>query len=392
MFLTDSDRKKLSIKSKKKIEETLKKNKKVNTKKLFDIWSPIALETEHEFEMMYYIERAKPWGYNGAKISTYLYNKFIEDNHGDFEKKVFDLLNLAKNKSPQSTGKDKKYPFKQKVFPDEMNDGDWYAPPGEDVEYSKSKKIQNPYDIGYFRKTKIPFFKGPLDQENFIFTRKWQSLYSYGFIFGYILSWQNFIRVNWNIKRKDNDRNFPDVNVKLTKRKINYKFEEILSENLFKKYLRNYLKIDKDNSEKIFSDIQKSIYDSKLTLYLYARKDNYFTFRERNFKRTLEHHYEQVGTSEFLGGILGHKKLYLGNTEEGRFYNTVLNSRIDARKKEFQGSAYNYEQFLMYTMSLEFLSPLDINKLKINEKDIFLRFAINRGKDEFLDYAFGKIF
>ena len=98
------------------------------------------------------------------------------------------------------------------------------------------------------------------------------------------MSWQNFIRVNWNIKRKDNDRNFPDVNVKLTKREINYKFEEILSENLFKKYLKNHLKIDKDNSEKIFSDIQKSIYDSKLTLYLYARKNNYFTFRERKFK------------------------------------------------------------------------------------------------------------
>ena len=26
------------------------------------------------------------------------------------------------------------------------------------------------------------------------------------------------------------------------------------------------------------------------------------------------------------------------------------------------------------------------------ENDIFLRFAINRGKDEFLDYAFAKIF
>ena len=99
-----------------------------------------------------------------------------------------------------------------------------------------------------------------------------------------------------------------------------------------------------------------------------------------------------MGTSEFLGGILSHRKLYLGNTEEGRFYNTVLNSRIDERKKKFKGHVYNYEQFLMYTMSLEFLSPLDFNKLKINEKDIFLRFAINRGKDEFLDYAFGKIF
>ena len=53
---------------------------------------------------------------------------------------------------------------------------------------------------------------------------------------------------------------------------------------------------------------------------------------------------------------------------------------------------YNYEQFLMYTMSLEYFYPLSFDKLGIDEKDIFLRFAINRGKDEFLDYAFAKIF
>ena len=46
----------------------------------------------------------------------------------------------------------------------------------------------------------------------------------------------------------------------------------------------------------------------------------------------------------------------------------------------------------MYTMSLEYFYPLNIEKLGIEERDIFLRFAINRGKDEFLDYAFAKIF
>ena len=90
--------------------------------------------------------------------------------------------------------------------------------------------------------------------------------------------------------------------------------------------------------------------------------------------------------------ILFQRKKTLGNTTEGRFYNTVLNSRFDERKKGLKGSVYNYEQFLMYTMYLEYHSPLDFNKLKISENDIFLRFAINRGKDEFLDYAFAKIF
>ena len=99
-----------------------------------------------------------------------------------------------------------------------------------------------------------------------------------------------------------------------------------------------------------------------------------------------------MGTSEFLEDVLFKKDKTLGTLKEGRYYNTVLNSRFDDRKKGLKGSVYNYEQFLLYTMYLEYISPLDFSKLKINESDIFLRFAINRGKDEFLDYAFNKIF
>jgi len=396
MFLTDSDRKKLSIKTKKKIEETLKKNQKINTKKLFDIWSSIALETAINFEGTNFVEMNKPWGYNYSRITTYLYNNFIKDYRGNlewkiFEKKIFDLLNLAKNNSIQSTGKDRKYKIKQKVFPDEMNEGDWYAPPGEDVKYSNSKKIKNPYNIGYLRKTKIPFFKGPQDQEKFILSKKWDKFYTYAFIYGYISAWHNYIFINWREVRKDSMINLTSK-VKLVKNKIDKSYANFFFNRNYTNYLKKHLKIKENIAESLFLEIQKSIYDSKLSLYLYARKENYFTFRSRKFERTLDHHYEQVGTQEFISGILENKKLYLGNTEDGRFYNTVLNTRIDARKNNMSGHVYNYEQFLMYTMSLEFLSPLDFNKLKIDEKDIFLRFAINRGKDEFLDYVDGKVF
>ena len=87
-----------------------------------------------------------------------------------------------------------------------------------------------------------------------------------------------------------------------------------------------------------------------------------------------------------------HKNLYLGNADSGRFYDTVFKTRFDERKNNITGDVYNYEQFLMYTMSLEYFYPLNFEKLGIDEKDIFLRFAINRGKDEFLDYALAKIF
>ena len=42
-------------------------------------------------------------------------------------------------------------------------------------------------------------------------------------------------------------------------------------------------------------------------------------------------------------------------------------------------------------MFLQFISPMEYSKLDINERDIFLRFAVNRGKDKFLTYAHAKI-
>ena len=393
-YLFEEDRKKLSKKSKKIIEEAIKKNRKVKTTKYFDIWSSIAIEAQRHFWRMYYSERSAPWGYNNVRNTLYLYNKFIKDNLKNADQNLFNLLNLSKNKSLQSTGKERKIPFKQKVFPDEMNEGDWYSPPGGDIHYSNTKNERNPYDINYFRKTKIPFFKGPKYQEKFIIDKKWKDLYVYGFIYGYILSWQNFIIVNWNIEKKDDDKNFPNTNVKLKQNLVEEEkyFLDKDSKNLFINYIKKYLKIKNDKSEEIFFNIHKSIYNSKLTIYLNAKKENYFTFREREINRTLNDLYEQVGTDEFLDDILFQREKTLGKSTEGRFYNTVLNSRFDERKKGLKGSVYNYEQFLMYTMYLEYLSPLDFNKLKISEDDIFLRFAINRGKDEFLDYAFDKIF
>ena len=392
MILTDSDRKKLSIKTKKKIEESIKKKKKVNVRKLFDVWSSIATEFQDKFKSVYYCSRAYNDGYNYATNSIYLYKKFIKDNKKKYHQNLFKLLNLSKNNTPQSTGKDRKFPFKQKVFPDEMNDNDWYALPGEDIAYSSKKITNNHYDRSYFRKSKIPFFKGPEEQEKFILSKKWHNLFSYGFIYGYCLSWQNLIRINWRIIKKDNDKNFPDVNVELKRIIPENPWIQIDLKEIFTKSLSKCLKINISKSNDIYAEIQDSMYNSVYTLFLNSKKENYFTFRKRNFKRILEFKYEQVGTSEFLEGILRHRNLYLGNSTKGRFFNTVYNYRFDERKNGISGNLYNYEQLLMYSMSLEYLEPLDFNKLDILEKDIFLRFAINRGKDEFLDYAFGKIF
>ena len=398
MFLTDNDRKKISIKTKKIIEETLKKNKKVNNKKLFDIWSSIALQSEIDYENVNFIELNKPWGFNYSKITAYFYNKFITNfNDRNFEKKIYDLLNQSKTKTPQLKKGDRKIPFEQTVFKDEMNEGDWYSPTGEDSEYSNSEKEQNPYHTSYCRKTKIPFFKGPKDQEEFIISKKWENLYSNAFVYGYLLSSINYILINWKIVRKDTKRvdYFGDRNckVKLFKdqKKIE-KYNELFFKELYVKFIKENLKNDHEEADKIYSMIFNSIYNSRLTTYLIVKKDSYFTIKERKIVRQLKNKYEQEGTSEFMSEILSNKKKYLANSNDKRFYNTILNSRTDSIKNKIYGQLYNFEQFLLYTMSIQYIAPLDHKKLNIEEKDIFIRFAINRGMDEFLSYAHGKIY
>lgn len=392
-YLSDIDRKKLSKIVKKKVEKKLNsktQNKSRSVVKSFDIKSSILIEAQQRFESVYYSELNTPWGYNRKKNTFYLFDKFQKDHSQNYKKKLFNLLNLSKNNSLRYTNKERKFPFKQEVFPDEMNDDDWYSPPGYEVGYSNIIDEQNPYNISYFRKTKIPYFKGPKTEENFILEKKWDQIYAFGFIYGYIQTCQNFVKNDWILKRKNNRSE--DVKITFKKKTLaTLGLEGIEFEEIFENYIKKNFKL-KNKPDEILYDIQKKIHGTNLSILLQIKKENYFTFRERNFKRTLEHHYEQVGTNEFLEGILRHKNLYLGSAESGRFYNTVLKTRFDERKNNIKGNVYNYEQFLMYTMSLEYFYPLNFEKLGIEERDIFLRFAINRGKDEFLDYAFAKIF
>ena len=97
----------------------IKVKKKINTRKMFDIWSSIALEWEIIFENINFVEMNKPWVSIIPKLQD-IYNKFIKDFRGGnnwktFEKKLFDLLDEAKNKSIQDTKIERKFPFKQSI-------------------------------------------------------------------------------------------------------------------------------------------------------------------------------------------------------------------------------------------------------------------------------------
>ena len=56
------------------------------------------------------------------------------------------------------------------------------------------------------------------------------------------------------------------------------------------------------------------------------------------------------------------------------------------------GAIISYEQFRLYTLSLPFYQPFDDKSLGIDEKDIFIRYAINMGVQEILFFIMEKIF
>ncbi|MDC0944197.1 hypothetical protein OAR77_03910, partial [Candidatus Pelagibacter sp.] len=52
----------------------------------------------------------------------------------------------------------------------------------------------------------------------------------------------------------------------------------------------------------------------------------------------------------------------------------------------------SFEQFRLYTLALPYQQPFDDKELKIEEKDIFIRYAINMGVQEILFYIIEMIF
>ena len=95
--------------------------------------------------------------------------------------------------------------------------------------------------------------------------------------------------INWKEVRKDDFKNLlskvkliktPNVRLKTISDKSYYDF-------FFKKnytnYLTNRLKLQKNIADDIFIELEKSIFDSNLSKFLFYKKENYFTFQERKF-------------------------------------------------------------------------------------------------------------
>jgi len=386
--------------------------KKIDTKslkfecsKIFDSRRVISYELLSKIALDRFTVGNNDFGYNLYRINNYFYKTFFKElNNKNFKEKIIDLLNKSKNKTPQPS-KERKLPFRQIT-----SGGHTTALVGKDVAYSNKndfkengfgkKKIKGPYDYNYCNKTKINFFKGPTDEANQIIKLKYEDLFAHCFLYGYVDSTLNIIFRRGTLNETNDEHNFEnpkyfyyeDNNMKIKNKMNNLKIEIFCQ----------FFNLKKQNSINIINEIKNSIYESTLSHFLLAKKENYFTQSKGDdaiYESLIEQgNLDQVDpTHSFLGSIKDKKKNEYNKGYKYERINKIFNK---SRKEKYEVSAWfndygfilNYEQFRFYTLRCLSLPPYDVKKLNLSEKDIFIRYAVNNGMREVNYYIISKIF
>ena len=401
-MLLEKDIKKNSIKIKDLLAKELKKEIPKITDKKFDVWEVITKTISSQIELDYFCVGNNDWGSNNLKITKYFWEKFFKDFKGKsrtyeghsikFKENLYNLLKLSVNKTPQKLNKNRTFPFKQQT-----KHGQSYALPGHETFYSNKHNPENYYYYNYCNVTKIKFFKGPTNQEEQIIKNNWQNIFSESFIYGYILGAVKIIcdLGTFEIKKKNPKDNLSDI-VAIFKKNgfTNLIYNQKYIQKLIIEFYESFYKISKNESSQLATNIQNSIFKSKLSHFLYLKNENYFIY---NLKNTFSD--ENDGTGDFVAEISRRKRKYLANIKNKRFTQVALNVRKEKINKiwpntldQADGFIINYEQFRLYTLSLPYLNPYTEKQLNINERDIFIRYAVNLGVQEILFYVTEKIF
>ena len=162
--------------------------------------------------------------------------------------------------------------------------------------------------------------------------------------------------------------------------------------NIKIEFFKKFYKFSKSKSEKIIDDIETSIFQSKLSHFLLTTKENYFITQRKDIVKD-----EKDGTADFL---------YKIRREDEKEFKNIKDLRIKkildfTRKKQKFTQGYfggdmsnilNYEQFRFYTLHCSYLETPDDKELNINERDIFIRYAIYMGVQEIQYYIHHRIF
>ena len=373
--------------------------------KIFDPRNIIAYELLSKIATDRFVCGNNDLGYNLYRINKHFYEKFFEDlNTKNFKDKICYLLNKSKTKTPQPST-NRKLPFRQIT-----RDGHMPALVGKNVEYSSKndfdgdgygrKKETGPYNYNFCNKTDIVFFKGPKDEAKIINKLKYNKLFSYCFLYGYVESALGIIFRKGSLNDEDDEHNFENPKYFYYDEKnsnIKNKIDQLRID-----IFGNFFKLDKKDSIGIINEIEKSIFESSLSHFLLAKKENYFTQTsgdDQIYENLVKQGYlDQVDSVDNF--IISIKDKKINEYNKGYKFDRINKIFNKSRKEKYEVSKYfdyygiipNYEQFRFYTLRCLGLTPYDVIKIKLNEKDIFIRYAINHGKNEFNYFTISKIF
>ena len=384
-------KKKVLLSLKKKIEP---KKLFIETQKYFDLIKVLSIHLLRQLENSQYLVGDQPWGENSFRKDISFYLAFYSDYDAkNFKKKIFDLLIKAKNETPQS-GKERKI----KVY--QSGDDFEECLPGKEVDYSSKHNSEYQHQFTYCNKTKIDFFKGPTNDAEQIFKLGFEKLFSYSFIYGYL---DGAINAIFKIGLLDsafyNLLHIPRKKPKLVHSpKEEKKYDKKFIKNIKIEFLKEFYKFTESKSEKIIDDIETSIFQSKLSHFLLTTKENYFVTQKKEIKDILKD--EKDGTHDFLQKIKKEDEKKFKNIKDLRIKKmldlTRKKQNIPGEYSSYYGqdmsTILNFEQFRFYTLKYAYLENLDINELNINERDIFIRYAIYMGVQEIQFFIHHKIF
>ena len=363
----------------------------IKTRKYFSLKKTLATHLLKQLENSQFLVGDQPWGENSFRKDISFYLAFYEEyNDKNFKKKIFDLLTKAKNKTPQS-GKDRKTNYYK-------SGGDFETDlPGKEIVYSNKHNSNYQHQFTYCNKTKIDFFKGSNNDAKQIIKLGFDKLFSYSFIYGYLEAALNIIfKIGLLDSAFYDPLHIPRKKPKLVKfsSKEEKKYDKEFIKDIKIQFFKKFYKFPKSKSEKIINDIEKSIFESKLSQFLLTKKEDYFITQERE----ITDYKNKDGSADFLLKIRREDEDEFKYIEDLRI-KKILN--LTRKKQNIPRGFYhgkdmslilNFEQFRFYTLHTPYLEIYNSKELNIDEEDLLIRYAVYMGVQEIQFFIHHKIF
>lgn len=376
-----------------KLLQNKKDSKKIanKTSKYFNIKTGLSNHLVQQFENSQFLIEDQPWGENSFRKDIYYYLDFYDEfNNKNFKKKVFDLLKNSKNKTPQSgKNRDIKHYRSGGDFEEDL--------PGKKIEYSAKHNSEYKHQFTFCNKTNVDFFKGSNDDVKQINKLGYGKLFSYAFLYGYLDSAINIIfKIGFLDSAFFDPLHIPSKKPKLIISKLNDKnYDNKYVKNIKIEFLKKFYKFSQSKSEEIINNIEKSIFESKLSEFLLIKKENYFTHQKIN----ITDYKSKDGTADFLSKIKRQDEdefKYIKDKRINKIMNFTQTKQNIPKGIFYYGNdgsnILNFEQFRFYTLHTPYLETYNSKDLNIDEQDIFIRYAIYMGIQEFQFYSHHKIF